>query len=443
MIRKLVVVVLLSGLICLLGVAGASIAVGAQKKVTIQFAGWGGPLEKKTMEEITKNFEKDNPNIHVKYLYIATAYAEKMQTMIAADMCPDLYYAQEPSALKWARLGLAKDLLPFYEKDKEMDIKDVLPGCQWWYEGQYLGTSMANENMLIWYNKDVFDTAGVEYPPIKAEEAWNWSEFLDVCDKLTSGEKQMKRFALRFDAWWCPIVPFIWSNEGELWDETATRCLLDQPEAVEALQNLADLIYKYEVAPTPALLKTIPGFTMLQTKRVALILAAGHWELQQLAQTPFKLGVGVLPKMKKPVTLNVGAPTFVYKGTKHPEESWLFYKQVTNPLKALVMQTTGLWMPNLKSLIWTPEGREKWMNPKVHPEGYVSAALEYVKYGRKAPYHYVDNSSQLMEEIIFPGLDPLWLGTKTARECVEEIVPKVNKVLHGRVSWDIPEEYQQ
>ncbi|NTU89941.1 MAG: extracellular solute-binding protein [Actinobacteria bacterium] len=51
------------------------------------------------------------------------------------------------------------------------------------------------ESHVIFYNKDWFDAAGVEYPPTNWDDtSWNWDAFVEKCKALTSGEGAEKKF---------------------------------------------------------------------------------------------------------------------------------------------------------------------------------------------------------------------------------------------------------
>lgn len=76
---------------------------------------------------------------------------------------------------------------------------------------------------------------------------------------------------------------------------------------------------------------------------------SGNWALQAFAEQDFNLGVGVLPKLKVSNTLLDGAPTVIFKSTKHPEEAWLLYKYMADPESVLPLIEGGLWMPLKKN----------------------------------------------------------------------------------------------
>ena len=83
---------------------------------------------------------------------------------------------------------------------------------------------------------------------------WDWSRFLDFARRFTqrdgSGRITQHGFVLTtglrggYGQWIC-------TNGADLFDREYTRCTLDDPRAVDALQFMQDLIYRHGVAPDP------------------------------------------------------------------------------------------------------------------------------------------------------------------------------------------------
>ena len=82
--------------------------------------------------------------------------------------------------------------------------------------------------MILYYNKSLFDEAGVDYPPSKAAEAWTWDEFVAAARQLTVDRngnnaasdafdpEQIDVFGISFPTWWGGYLPMIYSNGGQL-----------------------------------------------------------------------------------------------------------------------------------------------------------------------------------------------------------------------------------
>jgi len=140
-----------------------SMSAWAEEKVKLTYMFWGSPLERDVQFKMCLDFEKAYPNIEVKAIYTPANYQEKISAMVAAGTPPDVSQLGEGPALTWARMGVVMDLIPFMEEDPEVSIESRLPVTWYWYDKgkKTLGTNLAAEVMLLWYNKDLFDQAGV------------------------------------------------------------------------------------------------------------------------------------------------------------------------------------------------------------------------------------------------------------------------------------------
>ena len=116
--------------------------------------------------------------------------------------------------------------------------------------------------MVIWYNKDIFDENNVPYPPSDPKE-WTWDLFLETAIQLTTDRngkhpneegfdpQKIETYGAEVSNWFADILPIIWSNGGDIADETGTKPLIGEKEAIEAVQLIADLIHVHHVTPTP------------------------------------------------------------------------------------------------------------------------------------------------------------------------------------------------
>ena len=419
----------------------------AKDKVTLKFTYWGSPIEKKAVVDSIKNFEEHYDWIKVDAQHIPNAdYITKVTTMVAGGEAPDVAYLFETHALMWAEEGKLSNIEEFLAKDPDLNKEDFLPNVWYnWAPGKTLGTNTACEAFAIFYNKDMFEAAGVELPPTKAENAWTWDEFVHVAKQLTidrNGKnaldpefdpQNIKQYGAYFPTWWGPWMSMVYSNGGDYISADGSKFTLNEPAATEAIQKMADLINVHHVAPSPAQASSLPAPAVaLQSKLVAMDID-GQWILLDLGKGNFNFGVGVLPKMKKSVTLVLGSPTVIFKSTKHPKESWLLLKWLANPESSLDLQAGGLWMPLMKAWYTEPELIAKWAkdNP-AHPEGYIDAVLKQtLENGVPGLGYYVKNFGKI-DVIVSPALDQVWRGEKTAEEALNEIADKAQAEVKGR-----------
>lgn len=413
--------------------------------VTIKFMYWGSPFEKKVLEKSFEDFHKKYSWITVEGMYTPASYTDKLTTMIAGNVAPDAGYVSDSVVLKWGEEGKFLNLNDFLSKDKDLKQSDFLDTSFYKVSSDNtVGLLSATESLGLMYNKDIFEKAGIELPPTKAEEAWSWDKFVEVCKKLTIDEngknaldpsfdsKKIKQYGFQFDNYLPYYMSGVMSNDGNFISKDGKDFGLTDPKAIEALQKYADLINVDHVAPSPVQMKSIPDTSIaLASKKIAMTLS-GNWALLDFAQQDFKMGIGVLPKFADSKTLISGGSTSIFKTTKHPEEAWLLLKWLANPETSLELYSSGLWMPVLKSWYTKPELLAKWATGnKAHPDEYVDAMVKpAMNKAVVSPAFNVKNYGEI-RAIVDPALDKVWLGQQSAKDAMNSIADKVKPLVKG------------
>lgn len=423
-------------------------SAGAQKAVHLTFTYWGSPQEKAAIESMIDAFNTSHPDIVVDPQQIpSSGYNEKMATMVASGQAPDVAYLNEDQALPWAAEGVLMDLTSYFQSDPS--AAERLPSTYYRFgDGKTIGTNTAVETMILYYNKKLFDDAGLAYPPSKADDAWTWDEFVTVAQKLTKDQKgndatspdfdpdHIQTYGIAFPTWWAGYLPFIYSNGGRFASEDGTKLLLNQPAAVDVLQKMQDLIYRYHVAPTPAQSQSMPSTdVMMQTGKVAMDMN-GHWKVIDYSHLDgLDWSMGVLPKFKTPETILFGAPTVIFKSTKHPDAAFEFYKFHNDP--ALVdLYAKGLWMPLQLPYYKDPEKTASWLEgiPGVYPPEAQGVLVDYTlnHTSHQPPSYWLKNQTQIFSEAVNPAMDLLWTNKATAQEAMDQAVAKAAPLMQGR-----------
>ena len=91
-------------------------------------------------------------------------------------------------------------------------------------DGKIYGISSCIVAPVLYYNMDLFDAAGMPYPPANPDEMWNWDEFVAAAKKLTI--KQGNR-TVQFGAYGLENASgFPWSGQRrEIFNEDYSRCV--------------------------------------------------------------------------------------------------------------------------------------------------------------------------------------------------------------------------
>jgi multiple sugar transport system substrate-binding protein len=301
----------------------------------------------------------------------------------------------------------------------------------------------------MYYNKDMFDAAGVAYPPAVAEEAWTWDEFVEASKKLTLDKNGKTPNDADFDKnnitqYGCMVENLTWqlevwalSNGGGFFSEDGSSVAVGEASSIEAIQKVADLYLKDNVAPLSSGL-TDDGVQRSLIAGTTAMTTNGAWNigtcLASAREEGLNYGVAVLPYMEEKVTICTGGPNVVFNQTEHPEEAmeWLkWYAREENNWENLI--STGIWMPTLDSYYTDEEMTKKWLENPNFPEyeEAKSVLVDYAKdYTQSTAWYYVNNTNDF-NELLGSVLGDVWTGKITAEQAITDNLPALEDAFAG------------
>lgn len=161
------------------GAAGTDSGAAADGKTTLTVSVWNyaGTPEFKALFEA---FEAANPDIAVEPVDIlADDYAEKVTTMLAGGDDTDVLTMK--STTDYARYANRGQLLDVTDLVKdEIPSDDLLNLDAYDIDDTYFGVPYRSDFWVLYYNKDIFDKAGVAYP-----DDLTWTEYAALAKQLT------------------------------------------------------------------------------------------------------------------------------------------------------------------------------------------------------------------------------------------------------------------
>ena len=427
-------VALLLTIALLLGLGGAT-ALAEGEKVKITYALWGGEDEAKTTQQTIDKFNASQDRIEVSCIPIPwETYMEKLNTMAIAGELPDTAIMSEAGVIQWAEQGMLYDLSGMYE---DGDAKP-LASLAFTYQGKPVAYSTAFEDLILYYNKAMFDKAGVTYPPTDAEKAWTWDEFVENAKLLTLDANGNNAASPDFDKnnivqYGCMVENLTWqlevwclSNGSGFYSADGSQVTINDPAAIEALQRVADLYLVHNVAPLSSGL-TDDGVARSLIAGTVAMTTNGLWNigtcLASARDEGLNYGVAVLPYMAEKVTINTGGPNVVFSQTKHPEEAMEFlkwYGREENNWDGLI--ATGIWMPTLDSYYKDEALTRKWLENPAYPpyEEAKPVLVDYaMNYARPASWYYVNNTVDF-NALLGSILGDVWTGKVTAEQAIND-----------------------
>jgi multiple sugar transport system substrate-binding protein len=405
----------------------------AQDATEISMMGWGSPLEKENVDLGLQVFEEQNPDITVDWIHIPLADDQQvaLKTAIAGGNAPDVYWSTP--FREFVVLGAAMDVTDRLMADPVLGAPDYFLQPQETeratVNGKWFGIGSCWVAPHIYYNADLLAEAGIDPPSPNPAEAWTFDHFKEVGRQLTIDNNDrhpgdegfdvnnVRQWGVTWPTFNIPLAAAIYSNGGYTWGTDYTAGY-GSPEALQAIQAIADLTNVDQVAPVPAAIEAMgmADWQALASGNVAIIIN-GSWALQDISKMDFNYGCAVLPMFQEPATVMLAHSHLISSTTEHPEEAWKLLAYLSSDEYQLGLIKAGLWLPSHTSLL-TPDGIASWMTEGVHPEGYDQIASDYLaNYGHNLfyPAGYTEVNS-----LITSALDPVWIGEQTAEQAILE-----------------------
>ncbi len=206
--------------------------------------------------------------------------------------------------------GLLEDLTPFIDRDK-FDTSIFVPDALKTYqsEGKTWGLPLLATGSYIYYNQELFDEAGIPYPPVDWDDkSWTWDKFIDIAKKLTKNTGNINK--AQFGASVSVVngniegPPMMWGHD--IWPKGAYQVGfadgvdLTNAKSAQAYQAFHDAVHKDKVAPNPATVSALDQLGgVFASGKVAMEFQGGwgHWVYKDLITDPngFCWGAAPLP----------------------------------------------------------------------------------------------------------------------------------------------------
>jgi multiple sugar transport system substrate-binding protein len=395
-------------------------APGAKTEIT--FSMWGAPEELAVWKQIVADFEAANPNIKVNVeVSDWDSYWSKLKTQLAAGTPPDIFAMDAPLYLDYQNRGVLLNLQPYLDKNPDM-LKDVYPQTLAAYKTAdgYYGLPRDFQTIVLFYNKDMFDKAGVSYPTA----GWTWDDLRSTAKMLTkdAGADGKKQFGFAFDQWDMEVgwSEAIWAYGGDILNADHTKTLIGEPKARQAWQLLHDMVFVDKSVPDANEAQQFGGD--LFQSGIAAMMPMGHWAVPGYNTAGFKYDVVPMPKGPAGPATSVNSAGFVVsKASKNPDAAFAFIQFALSTAGQTRLAELGFACPVLKTVAESPaflEQKSSTLNQKVF--------LDSLAYAHMKP---VFKGYDEWAAAVGDGLGAVWRGEAELNKTLDEIIPQADAVL--------------
>lgn len=310
-------------------------------KTTLKLANW----DTSTMPYLTEviaNFEAENPDIDIEVIDIpSTEYVTKLNVMLNGGSDLDLFFVKEADKTK-----------AFYDKGQLADLSGYIKAAgidmsgyngtdkNFTYDGKTYGMPVRTDQYVLYYNKDIFDAAGVAYP----DNDMTWAEFEETAKAITSGSGATKKYGAFIHSWQACVQN--WGVQDGKHTIMSNDYSFFKPyyEMVLRMQE-AGSIMDFATISSSGIHYSDPF-----TQGNVGMLPMGSWFMGTIIQrikageSSINWGVAVIPHAEDvPNGYTVGAttPICINNASKNKDAAWKFAEYLSGPKGAEVYAKGG------------------------------------------------------------------------------------------------------
>jgi multiple sugar transport system substrate-binding protein len=395
---------------------------GGKRKVVISHF-WADVQD--VWEEAIVEFEKSHPDIDIEQQAVSfdVHYKKVLTTAAAGSDIGDLVLLEDWFAQELLEREFLVDIGPWVQRDlKPEDFFEV--SLDTYTKGGALRAfPVALGTYPLFYNKDLFDAAGVRYP----DSTWTYDTLVAAARKLTrdvdgDGRNDQWGFLLDnsggFDG-------TLYSLGGAVLTDDGKRSAFGEPRTIQALQFWVDLVQRYKVAPVNA--SVMGGSSSggsrrpFETGRFAMAMLQSA--ISTYRSLPFKWDIALPPTGPAGRrALRYGAAFGIAKTSENPEDAWEFIRWVIKEMPPRFADRMFYGqVPNSRRLASSPE----YLNgdPKVNRQVVIDMIEKYsFSYWRSRWLQFRDQG-------FLPELDQMVSGKKTVQQGAADASKRIDEVL--------------
>lgn len=417
--KKTVLTIGLGSAISLTGCNNGEDSASSQENITLNYSIWDS-FQEPGMSAIAEAFEDQNPNIQVNVEVTPwDQYWTKLESSAQGSSMPDVFWMHSNEIANYAEGNVLMDLNEVTENSELFSLNQFPDELTELYstEDQLLGIPKDYDTIGLWYNKALFDEAGLDYPT----DDWTWEDMLTAAEELTDEEAGV----------YGVLAPlnrqegyhnFIHQNGGYVLSDDKMQSGFREDETIEAVQWYADLSVEHGVSPTGNQFADNSNMTFFQSGRGAMGFF-GSWMTGQMLENEYtaeNADVAALPQGQEAATLFNGLANSVSAFTDHPEAAQAFVEFVSSEEAMMIQGEHGSAIPALEGTDTTFAEAYPDFNTQVFIDQMDNAVIKpYTKFTTR------------WENVETEELIPVFAGDVTVEEVAEDIVSRVEEILES------------
>ncbi len=328
---------------------------GQNQKAQISFMVFGGPEELAAYQSLVDAFHDAQSQVQVELRYVPdqAEYRRKLAADFSAGSPPDVMLLNYRRFAAFAGQGGLQPVGEYLAQSKLLTEEDFYPQVlnAFHYQGQLWCIPQNMSSLVVYYNQDLFDRAGVPYPA----DDWTWADFLATAKSLTvdvDGDGRPEQYGAGIEPTLNRLAPFIWQAGGELVDDPQkpTRLALDSPEAQVGFQWFAELQTVHGVVPDALAQSAENNESRFLSGTLAMYFNSRRGVPTYRTIRDFQWDVAPLPRGYQPAGILHSDGYCMAAGSKAREAAWRFIEFANSRTGQELIARTGRTVPSLRAV---------------------------------------------------------------------------------------------
>jgi multiple sugar transport system substrate-binding protein len=309
-------------------------------KVKLRFATWDVGDDVELQQGLIDEFNAENTDIEVVLEAYGGDYDTKITAGIGAKDAPDIMYMWN-----YPQYKDALEPLDSYIKDRGEEYKSNFYEALWNYNSvgeDIYGLPVGYTTHVVYYNKDLFDAAGIEYP----QAGWTWGDLQEAAKKLTNKEKKITGFAFPGQPDPYDFEMYLWGNGASYVDSKGKLDgNLNSKKSIETFTMFQNMLEEGIAITTEGW-----GDTEMKSGKVGMFIN-GAWYLSAFKEAGINYGVVEIPAFGDNPSASIVSSSGIAmsKDSKHKEAAFKFMEFWTG--EQANKERLSFELPVLKSVV--------------------------------------------------------------------------------------------
>lgn len=216
-------------------------------------------------------------------------YWTLLEAGASGGQMPDVFWMHSNNSQRYMDAELLLNLNDYIEADDAINMDNYYADIVELYtqdDGTHYAIPKDYDTVALWYNKDMFDAAGVAYPT----NDWTWEDLYEAGKALTKDGKY--GLAMDTDLNQESYYNIIYSYGGYVINDARDESGWDDPKTIEAMEMWGKIVQ--DCMPQQSMMSEAGEMDMF-TSEVAAMQLCGSWRVAALQEYDCNWGIVNIP----------------------------------------------------------------------------------------------------------------------------------------------------